>query len=193
MNGRATPHVRARLKLALVALLFLGPLALAAWLYYAGDSLQPSQRTNHGTILDPIVNLRDASSSPEWRAASRDHWVLVYSNDDVCGNTCRDALYTMRQERLMLGKDMGRLNRVFLHGESPPDTVFLADEHQGLVAIHDKALSRRLAERRPSELASGGFFLVDPLGNLVMYFPPDIVPGDMVDDIEHLLELSRIG
>jgi hypothetical protein len=34
---------------------------------------------------------------------------------------------------------------------------------------------------------------VDPLGNLVMYFPPDLDLRDMVEDIQHLLDLSRIG
>jgi len=34
---------------------------------------------------------------------------------------------------------------------------------------------------------------MDPLGNLVMYFVPDVDPSDMVGDIKHLLKLSRIG
>jgi hypothetical protein len=43
------------------------------------------------------------------------------------------------------------------------------------------------------DLPAGGYYLVDPLGNLVMYFRPDLDPSDMVDDIKHLLRLSRIG
>ena len=39
----------------------------------------------------------------------------------------------------------------------------------------------------------GGFSPVAPLGNLVMYFTPGLAPRDMVDDIKHLLKLSRIG
>jgi hypothetical protein len=35
----------------------------------------------------------------------------------------------------MLGKEMDRLIRVFLHGDSAPDTVLLADEHEGLVTL----------------------------------------------------------
>jgi hypothetical protein len=35
--------------------------------------------------------------------------------------------------------------------------------------------------------------LIDPLGNLVMYFQPDLDPSQMVDDIKRLLKLSRIG
>ena len=93
----------------------------------------------------------------------------------------------------MLGQDMDRLVRVFLHGASPPDRVFLEEEHQGLVTLQDRALARELEAIRPPEHAGGGYYLVDPLGNLVMYFSPDIAPGEMVDDIKHLLKLSQIG
>jgi hypothetical protein len=88
---------------------------------------------------------------------------------------------------------MGRLVQVFLHGESLPDTVFLADEHIGLITMRDFALSALLGDKKPAALSVGGYFLMDPLGNLVMYFEPEIDPSDMVEDIQRLLKLSRIG
>jgi len=184
---------RPTVQLTLIALLFAGPLIVAFWLYFGAESLRPAGRTNHGALLEPIVDLDPATANPDWREAARDHWVLLYLNGGACDTACRDALYTLRQSRLMLGQDMERLVRVFLHGEAPPDRVFIEDRHQGLVTIRDRALERELERIRPPELAPGGYYLVDPLGNLVMYFPPDIVPGDMVEDVEHLLELSRIG
>jgi hypothetical protein len=93
----------------------------------------------------------------------------------------------------MLGKEMDRLVRVFLHGDTVPDTVLLADEHKGLVTLNDSALVALLDKKKPTDLDAGGYYLIDPLGNLVMYFRPDIDPSAMVDDIKHLLELSRIG
>ncbi len=120
-------------------------------------------------------------------------WLLVYINIHDCDERCHDALYTMRQSRLMLGKEMDRVRRVFLHGDSPPDTVLLANEHQGLITIEDSRLDSLLKNKKPAELPAGGCFLIDPLGNLVMYFRPDIDPSDMVDDIKRLLKLSRIG
>lgn len=177
----------------LLAFLFAGPLIAAFWLYYGAESLQPSGRTNHGLLLEPIVNLEEVATNPGRAGWVRDRWVLLYAHDGECGSTCRDALHTLRQSRLMLGQDMDRLARVFLHGQAPPDRVFLEEQHPGLITLVDRALQRELEAIRPSGRAAGGYYLVDPLGNLVMYFPPDIVPGDMVDDIEHLLELSRIG
>jgi hypothetical protein len=99
----------------------------------------------------------------------------------------------MRQGRQMLGKEQSRLLRVFLHGDTPPDTVFIANEHQGLITTQEANLSSLLTNKKPKELPGGGFYLVDPLGNLVMYFRPDMNPSEMVDDIKRLLRLSRIG
>jgi hypothetical protein len=184
-------RTRGRLQFLLIAAIFFGPLLFAAWLYYSGGTLQPESRVNHGTLLEPIVNLLDAV--PESQIHDGRSWRLLYLNDGECGDRCRRALYTMRQSRLMLGREMDRVERVFLHGEQRPDTLLGAEEHQGLVSLHDTALSAVLDDRKPEALPAGGFYLVDPHGNLVLYFSPDIEPRDMVDDIKRLLKLSRIG
>ena len=183
---------RGRLQLVLIAGVFLGPLALATWMYYAGQ-LQPEGRTNHGALLEPIVNLPDVVADSPLHAHNDDHWVLLYANDTACGEDCSYSLYTLRQSRLMLGAEMDRVVRVFLHGDTLPDTVFLAEEHEGLVALQDSALQEVLNNKKPADLEAGGYYLIDPLGNLVLYFRPDIDPRDMVDDIKRLLKLSRIG
>lgn len=184
---------RGRLQFLLVAAVFLGPLALAAWLYFAGQGLQPEGRTNVGALLQPIVNLGDEVPGSPLHEHNDGHWVLLYANAGACDEACEYSLYTLRQSRLMLGKRMDRLVRVFLHGETPPDTVLLAREHAGLVALQDGNLEQLLQDKRPADMAPGGYYLVDPLGNLVLYFRPDIDPAAMVEDIKHLLELSRIG
>jgi hypothetical protein len=180
-------------QVALLGLVFLLPLAIAAWLYFGDSGLAPAGRTNHGALLQPIVNIGETLPNSTVAGLSEDHWLLIYANEGPCEADCADALYTLRQARLMLGPEMARVRRVFLRGQMPPDTVLIEDEHPDLITIDDEELGDLLDEQRPRELPRGGYFLVDPLGNLVMYFPPDIVPGDMVDDLEHLLDLSRIG
>lgn len=188
-----TPSKRGRLQFLLVAAVFLGPLALAAWLYFAGEDLAPAGRSNHGALLEPIVGLREALPDSPLHAHNDGYWMLLYANAGECDTSCEFALYTLRQSRLMLGKEMDRLVRVFLHGATAPDKVLLAEEHEGLVILQDSSLDALLQHKKPAQLDAGGYFLVDPLGNLVLYFHPGIDPSDMVDDIKHLLELSRIG
>lgn len=190
-TGQKRP--RGRPQLVLVALAFALPLAAAAWLYFSDSGWRPAGTSNHGALLTPIVNVYDAGPGSPLAGRAREYWVLVYVDTGNCDTECRDALYRLRQARLMLGKDMNRVQRVFLHGASTPDTVFLEREHGGLIALQAPALTRLLDKKRPAHSTPGGLFLLDPLGNLVMYFPADIEPRDMVDDIAHLLRLSRIG
>lgn len=190
----ASPQRRpGRLQFVVVAAAFLGPLLIAAWLYFQGGSFAPTGRTNYGALLEPIINLDDALPGSALQAHRAAGWLLLYASEEPCGDPCREALHTLRQSRLMLGKDMGRLTRVFLHGDTQPDTVFLAEKHRGLITLKDASLNGLLNDKRPAELPAGGYFLIDPRGNLVMYFRPDIDPSDMVDDIKRLLRLSRIG
>ncbi len=183
---------RGRVQLVLIMLAFIGPLLLASWMYF-GQNWQPAGRTNHGVLIDPIVSLWDELPSSPLVARSADHWLMVYANSAPCDDECRESLRLLRQFRLALGNKMTRVLRVFLHGDSPPDKVFLEEQQQGLITIRDDGLFRLLTESSPGAWKPGGIYLVDPLGNLVMYFPPDLKPADTVGDIKHLLKLSSIG
>lgn len=188
-----TPKPTGRLQLLAIATVFFGPLFFAMWLYFSGGGFQPEGRTNRGALLEPIVNLVDELPDSALHGIRERSWVLLYENTGECGDACRASLYTLRQSRLMLGREMDRVLRVFLHGDSAPDTVFLDSEHKGLVAIRDESLDTYLDKKKPVELGESGYYLIDPNGNLVMYFDPGLDPGDMVDDIKRLLKLSRIG
>lgn len=182
-----------RLQLSLIAAVFFGPLLFAAWLYFQGAPIDPADRTNHGALLEPIANLGDELPDSALHTHNREHWLLVYSNDHACGDGCEDSLYVLRQSRMMLGTERDRVTRLFLHGGTWPDAAFLADQHKGLITLVDSQLGQLLVARKPADLPAGGYYLIDPHGNLVMYFQPEIDPRDMVDDIKHLLKLSRIG
>ncbi len=182
----------ARLQMLVIVAVFLGPLAVATWMYYTG-AFTPEGRTNHGVLLEPIINVVELLPESPVARLGDGYWLLIYANNGACTTDCEQALYTIRQSRKMLGKEMDRLLRVFLHGDSPPDTVFLSNEHAGLIAVSDSGLSELLYKKKPALLPAGGYFLMDPLGNLVMYFEPGLDPSLMVEDIKRLLKLSRIG
>lgn len=191
MTERKDP--KGRLQLLMLAAIFFGPLIAATWMYFGGGELQPEGRTNHGSLLEPIVAIADELPDSAINAHNEGHWLLLYANEAECGDACRSGLLTIRQSRKMLGREMERVKRVFLHGESALDTVFLSKEHEGLISIKDRDLAALLNTKRPESLAEGGYYLIDPLGNIVLYFPPGIDPSNMVDDIKRLLKLSRIG
>ena len=182
-----------RLQFALLALVFFGPLFLAAGMYFTGSSFQPAGRTNHGDLLQPVIPIADELPDSSLLKNIGGRWLLLYNNSGACEDACNHALYILRQSRLTLGNEMDRLGRVLLRVESAPDTVIPGENYAGTIILTDDALSEWLQDKKPAAATPGGYFLVDPLGNLVMYFSPDIDPSAMVEDIGHLLELSRIG
>jgi hypothetical protein len=181
-----------RLQIGIIALVFFGPLILATWMYSTGR-LQPAARTNHGELLLPIVELEAFLSNLEDLKDTQPAWRLLYMDMAECDAVCTAALHRQRQILLMLGKEMNRVSRLFLHGSGSADKVSRGDEDVGLITINNKGLAELLEAKRPSEIPAGGIFLINPLDNLIMYFSPDLTPGDIANDLRYLLELSSIG
>jgi hypothetical protein len=201
--------------LAALAALFLLPLVLAFYTYYA-TGWRPAAHTNHGTLITPPRRLPElplprvsleatvsgggasgTASAPEPTPAPalfRRRWSLVYVGPGGCDAACRDALYVMRQTRLSLNTDMTRLERVFLVTGDCCNREFLAREHSGLVVVDASgAAGEQLLQQFPRMEREHTLFIVDPLGNLMMSYDARTDPRGLRDDLKKLLRLSQIG
>jgi hypothetical protein len=62
---------------------------------------------------------------------------------------------------------------------------------EGTVVVRESA---SLAASFPAErTVTEHIYLVDPLGNLMMRFPPDPDPTRVIKDLKHLLKVSGFG
>ncbi|HEY6457870.1 MAG TPA: hypothetical protein VIY90_21555 [Steroidobacteraceae bacterium] len=177
--------------------LFVLPLALSFWLYY-GLHWRPQGSTNHGDLITPArplpeVTLPDAAGVAQ-RHIFSGHWTLVYIGDGACNADCRTTLFFMRQTRLSLGKDMTRVERVFLAPSHCCDRSFLDGEHPGL-RVFDAAVpaAQSLLAQFPVDGRARALYIVDPLGNLMMRYDARLPPEGMLEDLKRLLQLSHIG
>jgi hypothetical protein len=57
-------------------------------------------------------------------------------------------------------------------------------------AAEDQELVRLLGQER---LEAGRYFVVDPLGNVILTYPDDADQGRLREDLERLLDVSRVG
>jgi hypothetical protein len=197
--------------LAALAALFLLPLLLAFYMYYATD-WRPVKRVNHGTLISPVrslpavhlpqVSLTDPDPNAPTSAAAgadsptelRAKWSMVYIGAGNCDEPCRQALYVMRQTRLSLNNDMSRVERVFLTTGSCCARDFLAHEHQGLMVLDATGEDgKRLLQEFPADGRPYSLFIVDPLGNLMMSYDARQNPKGLLEDLQKLLRLSHIG
>ncbi|HYN13384.1 MAG TPA: cytochrome C oxidase subunit I [Burkholderiales bacterium] len=162
-------------KLVLVASICVAPLILGtlAWLY----GWSPGSAGNYGELIAP----RTLSGPPF--DALRGKWVLVSFDAAACDAYCEKKLYFMRQVRRAQGKDIARVERLWLIAGTgaPRPELLAAIEGTRIVPSADAAFS-------PDHI-----YLVDPLGNLMLRFPRDPDPSKMLKDLQRLLKYSRIG
>ena len=203
MNAVNPAAPRRRAIFLVVGLVFLLPLVLAAYLYYAPAAWRPTGTVNHGTLIEPARLLPDvALPTIDGGMMSADflrhRWTLIYVGAGQCDQRCHDALYQMRQVRLSLNQDMDRVQRLFIATAPCCDEQFLAREHPGLViARGESAAAARLFAAFPVDgiavATAGRIYVVDPLGNLMMFHPRESNPKLLLEDLKRLLKLSQVG
>ena len=181
-----------------LAALFLLPLALAFYTYYATD-WRPVGRVNHGTLISParplpaVALARAPGSDGAARATLRGSWTLVYLGDGACDADCRAALHLMRQTRLALNNEMTRVARVFLvTGDCCTDSAGGAEAGLAVLDASGSAAAALLAQFPAAERAHS-IYVVDPLGNLMMSYDARVDPHGLLEDLRMLLRLSHIG
>lgn len=187
---------KGRRTLLLLAVVFLGPMAVAMVLYYTGFQWRPEGTTEHGVLYRPPRPMPDLAMEvmAEGGGTAQLHgkWTLIYAGPGACDADCRQALVTMRQVRRALGRDLDRVQRLYLVTGGTPDTGLLRAEHPGTGVIAEGPavtnLTRIIGETQP-----GDIFLSDPLGNLVMRYPAGSTMKDIHTDLKHLLKISTIG
>ncbi|MCJ7556325.1 MAG: cytochrome oxidase assembly protein [Gammaproteobacteria bacterium] len=197
-------HARSRAKFLLLALLFFGPVAIAMWGYYLSGGWRPAGQTEHGDLVYPARPLPEFSF-PDPKGGElalenlRGMWTLLYIDGWDCDTACVDALYNTRQIRTALGKDMDRVQRVFLVNGPCCELRDLGQEHPDLKLAWLDGADRSVfikvlpAYEQADPLLSGRIYLVDPLGNLMMSYGPRSEPKGILSDLKKLLKLSHIG
>ena len=172
----------------LVALVCFGPLVLAIALRYGPFDLSwlPTLPGSRELVSPPLA------TPPNWLApaasddaAARYPWFLIYARMTPCDQTCARDLERLKQVQAALGRDSGRVQRVFLHIGN--DAGIPADPdltQRRLDSPPGEDLARALG---PHELALGRVYVGDPEGSLVARYPVDVAQKELLRDLERLL------
>lgn len=188
-----------RWKLLAVVAVCAFPIIASYFTYYI---IKPTGRNNYGALIDPRlypipeaalhVTELDGKASP--LAQFKGKWVLLQTGPSDCQEACKKKLFDMQQLRLMQGKERERLERVWLVTDDQPLDTLVMREFDGtsMLRVNGDALAAWLPVE-PGGKTSDHFYLIDPLGNLMMRFPKDADPNKIKKDIAKLLKASAIG
>lgn len=187
-----------RWKLLAVLLVCASPLIFSYLTYYV---IKPTGRSNYGTLIDPrtypipaTLGTVSLDGKPTSLESFKGQWVMLQPAPGDCQAECQKQLLTIRQLRVMTGKDRDRLERVWLVTDDKPlDIAFMKlIEGTHMLRVKPDALKAWLPVE-PGGDPANHLYLIDPLGNLMMRFPKDADPAKVKKDIGKLLKASAIG
>ncbi len=199
---------RSNTTLWVMIILFALPNIAAFYFYFNRDNFDFSaMTTNYGTIISPVRQFADIpltaiDNTPFKLSSLNGKWTLVSIGDSACQQDCQDNLYKMRQIRKATGENFKRVSRAFFLTDTRNIESFktvLSDYPQMQVIIPAENTSAETYKDFLSGFSvngkpvKDGIYIIDPLGNYMMAYPPQAEAKGILKDLERLLSVSQIG
>lgn len=157
-------------QLVFLLLVFIIPLVISYFLYRYHDYFH-FKTINHGVLVNPPLPVNYLYSTTKNAASPK--WHVIYLAKAPCKQTCKEIIYQLHQVQKALGKNATRVDI--------------------LTFTHNPAQFARLSAAFPKHFViTNKIYLVDPLGNLFMYYPALTDPLNILKDLKRVLEVSQI-
>lgn len=188
---------RGRVVMLLLVLACAAPVLASYFAYFV---VRPGGRSNYAELIEPTrdipatLALRTLAGEPVVPATLRRQWLLVVVGGGACDATCEAMLYAQHQLREMMGREAGRIDRVWLvTDEAPVRAPIAAAMRAGdpalVLRVDAQALAQWLAPAAGATLGQS-LYVVDPMGRWMMRTPPALDPMRFKKDLDRLLRAS---
>lgn len=182
-QGKPAGILQKRLTLLALIAITIAPVAASYLAYYYW---KPEGGKSYGKMLEiapvPQFKMATMDGQPAQLAQLKGKWLIVMADTANCEKSCQDSLFAIRQFRLAQGKDMGRVERLWLvtdEGTPSADAITRADGAQ---------LRRALQSIPLPGAVNKGIYIIDPLGNQVLRYERDVVPNKVIKELGKLLK-----
>jgi hypothetical protein len=165
---------RGRWRMLAVMLVCAAPMVASYFTYYV---VRPEGRRNYGELVEqrplPALQATDLAGRPVDFASLKDQWLLVSVAGGGCDAACEKHLYLQRQLRESLGREKERMDWVWLVADDVPvrDALKPALQQATVLRVDGAQLAQWLAPAAGRQL-SDHLYVVDPMGNWMLRFPP---------------------
>lgn len=192
---------RGRIQMLFLLLACASPVIASYFAYYVYKP--EGAKTNFGTLVMPAQDL-----NPAWfEIPFKGKWTLLVARPagecTIKNEACLEALFLMRQLRIAVGRESGRVQLVWVNTDGKavdPEILLAYDEKTAGFRIvtlpKDPKLNAEFYAWLDREGAGQKIQLIDPSPAKMMYFPVTNSPkefGSMKKDLEKLLRLNRKG
>lgn len=169
--------VAGRWKMLLVLLVCVAPIIASYFTYYV---IRPDGRRNFGELIDPqralpALSGRTLDGQTVQLTSLKGQWLLMTVSGGACDASCEKNLYFQRQMREALGKERGRIDRVWLITDEVAVAPGLLPALQGttVLRVPPAALAQWLQPEKDRDIQNH-LYVVDPVGNWMMRFPANL-------------------
>ena len=191
MNTDTPEKKTSKGKLTLILLAtFLALPYLVVFIYQSYPELSlKTGMSNKGELFSPVHSIEQEAKA-EFDAL-KGKWTIIYVSGKSCDQECFNQNYTMRQVRLASAKrrfKMQRLNLVTVDKIDSAYTELLAefpDEKQITLNFDNKILQQ--FDYLSIDEQTGRIYLMDPYLNIVLRYPAQTNPKDLLHDINKLI------
>lgn len=177
-SAAAGPNtVAGRWKMLLVLLVCVAPILASYFAYYV---IRPDGRRNFGDLIDPqrplpAISGRTLDGQVVQLPSLKGQWLLTTVSSGACDALCEKNLYFQRQMREALGKEMGRVDRVWFITDDAPVAPGLLPALQGATVLRVPAAALvQWLQPEQGKALQNHLYVVDPMGNWMMRFPADM-------------------
>ena len=165
---------------------FLLPIGLGTLFFYLNPSYFSQNTVNYGELITPVIVTEKSDLDIKGDASLQGVWTLAYVTDR-CDSLCNQAIADVKTIRTLINMDMRRIQRMLITNDGSVPSV--EDEKLILARITSEKLLGQL-----SRFPENSIFLIDPIGNFMLYYDPkDINIKFVLKDLKRLLKYSRIG
>ncbi|MDA9608846.1 hypothetical protein N9S24_02180 [SAR86 cluster bacterium] len=187
----------------LIALsIFLTPfivISASTFWYYFGFG--PEERVNYGFLLSDPIDIGKLDLELDFQHLDIDSmerkWMMIHFVKSKCLEDCADSIYIARQVNKLLSREQRRVKRYIASPEE--NRSFLQSffsTYQDLNFIKIKDIEIVMDGFKASNIdpfEQPNLFIVDPIGNIVLYYSGEIDGKKLLTDLKKLLKASKIG
>lgn len=184
--------------LVLLLLVFVAPVLVGTVLFFNLERFGFDKgSTNYGTLVHPaqpaiMADLKQASGDAIKDETIGKRWTLTYIAPSDCDQTCLDKLTLIKKVRLLTNEKMRRVRTLFVSKKATVDAVDKG-KFPDMVFTYVDGQNSAFIKQFPVK-DSNPIYLIDPLGNIMMYYSQDELNAKkMIKDLNRLLKYSKLG
>ena len=180
--------IKTRLYFLLIVLSFVGPLLLATIMYKYSDLMPIAPPKSSGNLINPVITI--TKSEDFNNILKNKKWTFMYIyNNESCDLICEATLYMMQQVRESLGREKQRVSNLLIVKKD-----FNSSDNKEILEKYNKIKFLEIIELDFfKKIKKNHLYIIDPLGNIFIYYDKDFDAKGLKRDIKKILKISRIG